>query len=211
MEQQVYGAQGSVHTLGSISFQGLDGWAIVLKDPTFQVQVAVAEVQAIIATGRGSWTLEVHCSPSSASLLLPLLLSLRWRCPCWNTKLAKCVWPARMGMLYGCIVIWLWYPMRITRICQSNVSIFQKYVCQSYCLMWMNHLEVSRIFKNVLVYILFDLCWSSCYVSNIIEPVLLWISGTSVAIHAYALMLPPAPKNSMKSRPRLKPVNAGIL
>ena len=46
---------------------------------------------------------------------------------------------------------------------------------------------VSVIFKNVLVIILFDLCWSSCYIENILEPALLWVSVTSVARLAFDL------------------------
>ena len=53
-------------------------------------------------------------------------------------------------------VICLCYPMRIT----CDVSIFLKDVFQSYGLMRMNHRDVSGIFKNVLVIILFDMCWS---------------------------------------------------
>ena len=51
----------------------------------------------------------------------------------------------------------------------------------------MNHRDVSGIFKNVFVIKLFDVCWSSCYIENILEPVLSWASGTSVACIAFDL------------------------
>ena len=43
--------EASTPTLGSIGFQGLDVRAIWIKDPTLQVQVAVAEVQVVITAG----------------------------------------------------------------------------------------------------------------------------------------------------------------
>ena len=58
-----------------------------------------------------------------------------------------------------------------------------KDVCQPYDLMWMNHRDVFGIFKNVFVIILFDVCWSSCYIENILE----YVSGTSVACIAFDL------------------------
>ena len=54
--------------------------------------------------------------------------------------------------------------------------------------MWMNHRDVSGIFKNVFVIKLFDVCWSSCYIDDILEPVLSWVSGTSVASIAFDLV-----------------------
>ena len=51
VEQWVHGAHGSIHTLGSVGFQGLELRAIWIKDPTLQVQVAVAEVQVVITAG----------------------------------------------------------------------------------------------------------------------------------------------------------------
>ena len=77
------------------------------------------------------------------------------------------------------IVIYLCYPMRIP----CNALIFLKDVCQPYDLMWMNHRDVFGIFKNVFVIILFDVCWSSCYIENILE----YVSGTSVACIAFDL------------------------
>ena len=51
----------------------------------------------------------------------------------------------------------------------------------------MNHRDVFGIFNNVFVIKLFDVCWSSCYIENILEPVLSWVIGTSVACIAFDL------------------------
>ena len=45
----------------------------------------------------------------------------------------------------------------------------------------MNHHDVSGKFKNVHVIMLFDMCWSSCYMDNILKHVLSWVSATSIA------------------------------
>ena len=51
MEQQVHGGHGAIFADGIICFQRLDGRSVILEDPTLQVQVAVAEVEVVIATG----------------------------------------------------------------------------------------------------------------------------------------------------------------
>ena len=51
----------------------------------------------------------------------------------------------------------------------------------------MNHRDVSGIFKTVFVIKLFDVCWLSCYIENILEPVLSWVTETSMACIAFDL------------------------
>ena len=66
VEQQVHRPHGSVHTARSIAFQGLNGRVIGLKDPKLEVQVAVAEVQVVIAADGDQELLGVHLSPDPA-------------------------------------------------------------------------------------------------------------------------------------------------
>ena len=51
MEQQVHGGHGAIFAGGIICFQRLDGCSVIIEDMKLQVQVAVAEVEAVIATG----------------------------------------------------------------------------------------------------------------------------------------------------------------